>query len=54
MFSLEKRRLWEDLIADTQNLKGSYRKTGRDSVVDCSDNTWGDDLKLKERRLDYI
>jgi len=31
LFSLEKRRLWEDLITAFQNLKGATRKVERDS-----------------------
>ena len=49
LFSLEKRRLWGDLIADFQYFKGSYRKDGEGLFVrECSKRTRGNSFKLKE------
>ena len=51
-FILEKRRLWGDLIAAFQCLKGSYRKDGEGLFIrDCSDRTRGNGFKLKEGRF---
>ncbi|KAK4828808.1 hypothetical protein QYF61_000865 [Mycteria americana] len=51
-FSLEKRRLQEDLIAVFQYLKGSYKKGGeRLFTKACSDRTRGRGFKLKEGRF---
>ncbi|PKU39248.1 hypothetical protein llap_10449 [Limosa lapponica baueri] len=42
LFSLEKTRLWGDLIAAFQYLKGAYKKAGeRLFVRTCSDRTRG-------------
>jgi len=52
LFSLDKRRLQEDLIASFQYLKGAYRKDGEGLFTrDCSDRTRGNGFKLKEGRF---
>ncbi|KAK4822655.1 hypothetical protein QYF61_018607 [Mycteria americana] len=51
-FSLEKRRLWEDLIVAFQYLKGSYRKDGKGLFIsECSDRMRDNGFKLKEGRF---
>jgi len=56
LFSLEKRRLWRDLIAAFQHLKRAYRKDG-DRLFSrvCCDKTRGDVFKdgLKDGRLKF-
>jgi len=51
-FSLEKRRLWGDLRAAFQYLKGAYRKDGDNlfSRASC-DRTRSNDFKLREGRF---
>ena len=51
LFSLEKRRLWGDLIVDMQCLKGDYKHEGNQlfTWVD-SHKTKGTGFKLKEWR----
>jgi len=54
LFSLEKRRLWGDLIVAFQYLKGAYKKEG-DRIFSraCSNRTRGDGFKLKEGRFSW-
>ena len=55
MFSLEKRRLWGDLVTAFQYLKGAYRKDGENIFNKaCCDRTRSNGFKLKESgfRLD--
>ena len=52
LFSLEKRRLWGDLIAAFQYLKGAYKQEGS-QLSERIDNsrTRGNGFKLKEGRF---
>jgi len=52
LFSLEERRLWGDLIAAFQYLKGAYEKDG-DRLLSraCCNRTRSNGFKLKERRF---
>ena len=52
MFSLEKRRLWGDLVAAFPYLKGAYKQEGSQlfTRVDNS-RTKGNGWKLKERKF---
>ncbi|GAB0179446.1 hypothetical protein GRJ2_000409900 [Grus japonensis] len=52
LFSLQKRRLWGDLIAAFQYPKGAYRKNGEGLFTRASsDRTRGNGFKLKESRF---
>jgi len=52
LFSLEKRRLWGDLMAAFQYLKGAYRKDGENLFSKaCCDSTRGDGFKLRAGRF---
>ncbi|KAK4810521.1 hypothetical protein QYF61_004484 [Mycteria americana] len=52
LFSLEKRRLREDLIVAFQYLKGAYRKDGEGLFIrECSDRMRGNGFKMKEGRF---
>ena len=47
-FSLEKRRLWGDLVVAFLQLKGAYRKDGEGLFIrECRDRTRGNSFKLK-------
>ncbi|KAK4815943.1 hypothetical protein QYF61_010200 [Mycteria americana] len=51
-FSLEKRRLWGDLITAFHYLKGTYREDGEGLFIrECSDRTKANGFKLKEGRF---
>ena len=51
-FSLEKRRLWRDLIVALHYLKGTYKKAGeRLFTTVCSDRRRRNGFKLKEGRF---
>ncbi|KFQ89672.1 hypothetical protein N337_00894, partial [Phoenicopterus ruber ruber] len=52
LFSLEKRRLWEALLAAFQYLKGACKKAGEGLLARaCSDGTRGNGFKVKEGRF---
>ena len=52
LFSPEKRRLWGDLIAAFQHLKGACKKDGEQLFAQsCSDRTRGNGFNLKEGRF---
>ena len=52
LFSLEKRRLQEDLIIAFQYLEEPYRKTGEGLFLrECSDRKRGNNFKLKKCRF---
>jgi len=52
LFTLEKGRLWGDLIASFQYLREAYRKDGEGLFTRvCSDRTRGNGCKLKEGRF---
>jgi len=52
LFSLEKRRLWRDLSAPFQCLKGAYKKDGEGLLTRTyRDRTRGNGFKVKEGRF---
>ena len=52
LFSLQKRRLWGDLVAALQYLKGAYRKDGDNHISRaCCDRATSNGLKLNEGRF---
>ncbi|KAJ7406943.1 hypothetical protein BTVI_64478 [Pitangus sulphuratus] len=52
LFILEKRRLWGDLVAAFQYLKGAYKRAEEALIMRaCSDRTRGNGFKLKEGRF---
>lgn len=52
LFILEKKRFWSDL-ATFQYLRGVYKKAKEGLLTRvCSDETWGNGIKLKNSRLD--
>jgi len=52
LFSLEQRRLWGDIIAAFQYLKGAYRKDGENIFSrPCCDRTRSNGFKLREGRF---
>jgi len=52
LFSLENRRLWGDLIAAFQYLKGAYKKDGGKLFSrSCCGRTRDNGFKLKEGRF---